>query len=176
MNTEIRQAMAETNCTLEHLVTRHPRLFRGARPLCWSYLHPGWLARADRLCADIEALLSDDAAQLFSVQQIKEKFGTLRFYWRLAKSGDDRCRTRATPAEGRSLEDLIESLVEQAWRDSASICDICGMLGRIWSDVAAAEHLDRGVARPDDLFDFWKLRCWCVGHARAVAAIERSQS
>ena len=136
---------------------------------------PGWLARVDLLCADIGALLSDEAAQFFSVGQIKEKFGTLRFYWTLAASNEDRCRTRATHAKGRSLEDLIVSLVERAFLDSASICDICGMPGRVWSDVAPAERQDRGAVRPDDLLDFWELRCWCVDHARAVVAIKRSQ-
>lgn len=68
--------MAETNCMLEHLVIRHPRLFRGTRPRSWCYLPPGWLARVDLLCADIEALLPDDAVQFFSVRQIKEKFGS----------------------------------------------------------------------------------------------------
>ena len=62
----------------------HPRLFHGPieRPYAaegYSNCEEGWRDLLERACARIEASRVDGDA--FRVLQIKEKFGTLCFYW-----------------------------------------------------------------------------------------------
>jgi hypothetical protein len=75
----------EVDCgddALARLITAHPALFRGEEPRVSSRLPAGWHDIVDRLCTDLEQILDTRAPQ-FSVAQIKEKFGALRFYWDL---------------------------------------------------------------------------------------------
>jgi hypothetical protein len=64
------------------LIAAHPALFRGEEPRVSSHLPTGWYGIVDRLCTDLERILDARAPQ-FSIAQIKEKFGSLRFYWDL---------------------------------------------------------------------------------------------
>ncbi|EGW54884.1 hypothetical protein [Candidatus Endoriftia persephonae] len=45
-----------------------------------SYM-PGWLPILEELFSNIAEQLTPDASQRFRINQIKEKFGTLRFYY-----------------------------------------------------------------------------------------------
>ena len=65
---------------LQQLIERFPRLFRGAQPAVWSHVPVGWSAIVETLFTGINALLNDDQAKSFRVEQVKEKFGTLRLY------------------------------------------------------------------------------------------------
>jgi hypothetical protein len=67
---------------LARLIAAHPTLFRGEEPRVTSHLPAGWYGIVDRLCTDLERILDARAPQ-FSIAQIKEKFGSLRFYWDL---------------------------------------------------------------------------------------------
>jgi len=73
----------------------------------------GWFTLIDELCTTIERILIDDPelARDFIVTQVKEKYGSLRFY------------TSPTP-------DVIFWLVEFAEAMSATICDSCGNPGK----------------------------------------------
>ena len=63
---------------LAELVARHPRLFRGEAPT-WSTVPSGWFAIIDKLCCDLEALVPPGDDLPLWVEQITEKFGSLRF-------------------------------------------------------------------------------------------------
>lgn len=67
---------------LNRLMERHPALFHGEPPRVMSDLSSGWFALVDQLCADLEAILGDRGED-FVVDQVKQKFGGLRFYWSL---------------------------------------------------------------------------------------------
>ena len=58
---------------------------------CWSGVPDAWLPLLDRLCTDLKAMGWNGR-----VGQIKEKFGTLRFY---AEDTDDRMDARIREAE-----------------------------------------------------------------------------
>jgi hypothetical protein len=74
----------------------------------------GWLRLIHNLCKEIQAeLVKDGKVKEFKVDQVKEKFGTLRFYY----SGYD--------------SDKISELVEDAEERSATICEVCGLPGKI---------------------------------------------
>ena len=118
MRNSLRQAIAQEERAIDPLIVRHPRLFHGARPAAANCLPHGWFSLVDQLCSDIGAQLSDDQARRFQVRQIKEKFGTLRFYWAFLHEDPPSDQSRAIE---------IERLVAQAFEASSSICKTCSL-------------------------------------------------
>ena len=123
------------------LIERHTRLFHAPAagpeaaqgyPECGE----GWRDLLDRACVRIEAALAGGGT--FTAQQIKEKYGTLRFYW-----------------SGRLLSDAeakVEEAIDLAEACSACTCEICGAEGRLysrggWLATACPEHA-RGEPAP----------------------------
>ncbi|MDB5555349.1 MAG: hypothetical protein JWL86_5333 [Rhizobium sp.] len=105
------------------LIARHPRLFlpiEGSPAAAPGYpdCGEGWAGLLERCCVRIEAALSD--RDTFLAEQIKSKYGTLRFYWGGAVS-----RTSAA---------MVEEAIALAEARSASTCEICGEEGRLHAD------------------------------------------
>ena len=75
----------------------------------------GWAGILERLVASIAAL--DDLPPGFSIVQVKEKFGGLRFY--VSCENDE-----------------IERLISDAERESFRTCEKCGAPGRLRDDRA----------------------------------------
>ena len=123
-----------TDPKIDALVARFPRLFKGQHPRVWSDLPQGWTEVSDRLFADLDAMLDDDAAKRFEVVQIKEKFAGLRVYWELEKEqttvldiiGTDSVqRVDKGPAKPTVLFDRIRARVKQAGEQAATTCQRC---------------------------------------------------
>ncbi len=87
----------------------------------------GWRHLLEDLLRDIDATLTEDDREAFQVTQVKEKYGTLRFY-----TG--------------AFSDDIERLVEVAERRSAMTCEVCGEPGRVqgkgWVSCRCTQHDD----------------------------------
>lgn len=121
---------------ISELVAAHTGLFRGTPPVVASELPAGWFDIVDALCRDIEGLLGSEPDR-FEVQQIKEKFGGLRFYYSLEGAEDmfidfhtERgIRTIVNKGDGPPLMDRIRSLVEAASLRSTTTCQVCGASG-----------------------------------------------
>ena len=73
----------------------------------------GWFNLLDTLCEEITAYLKGKKTPPVIATQIKEKYGTLRFYY---IGGDD----------------YIDTLVEAAEKLSEKICEECGKSGEIY--------------------------------------------
>lgn len=91
--------------------------------MCWGFeTGDGWFDLIDRLSKRIVEV-SNDSVQ---ASQVKEKFGTLRFYV------DSAC------------SDEVYSLIEQAEQESAETCDICGqpakLTGNGWLATRCESH------------------------------------
>ena len=113
--------MNDTNT--QTLFSRYPRLYRGRTlspqesAMSWGFqCGDGWFDLINGLSAKIEAeccRLRDaegwNEAGLPIATQVKEKFGTLRFYM---------THSRITPA--------IEAMIDEALAESQYICDRCG--------------------------------------------------
>ena len=104
---------------LEALIRRYPRLFHGEPPRSRSEVPPEWADLIDKLCADIDRLVVKETVR-FQVTQIKEKFGTLRFYFSV---GDPATRTfdapfgagpRETLEAAERLREAVNALVWEA--------------------------------------------------------------
>src|SRR5688500_4147241 len=68
---------------VEALKQAYPRIFKNGIDLD-VWFPRGWTAIMNRLCAAIDGLLDDGQASRFRVEQVKEKFGSLRFYYSVA--------------------------------------------------------------------------------------------
>lgn len=118
------------------LIASFPRLFRGEQPPVWSHVPPGWAGILQRLCGGIDALLGDEMAAGFQLEQVKEKFGTLRFYW----SADFR-----NEPEHEAVVEELRRLLTAAEAASATCCCKCGEPGALhnrggWLSVLCDGH------------------------------------
>ena len=84
----------------------------------WISCYEGW----DWILEDIEEMLNYLDPE-YEVHQVKEKFGTLRFYY--AIHGD------------KIVHKIASSLVRQAEYESEYTCEICGCSSRIATDRVA---------------------------------------
>jgi hypothetical protein len=72
---------------LPRVMREHPVLFAGKTFQIPSELPAGWFTIVDRLCSDLETLLGAASAAWRPIQ-CKEKWGSLRWYWRLDLDDD----------------------------------------------------------------------------------------
>ena len=113
----------------ERVERRFPKMF--AKNYGGFEIRSGWLTLVEILCESIEnhrlykQKYGDDVFEPVVVEQIKEKFGTLRFYY----SGGD---------------EYINGLVAMAEAISGKTCDVCGGPGRLtgknWLATRCKEH------------------------------------
>ena len=120
----------------QQLMERFPRLFRGAQPAVWSHVPAGWKGIVGTLFNGIDALLDDEQAKSFRVEQIKEKFGTLRLYLSF-----DRIDTAGVSPNPTELRDLVDAAVAA----SEVTCYVCGAPGEMrnlgaWATVRCDAH------------------------------------
>jgi hypothetical protein len=91
------------------LFSKHPTIFvRQVSPQCSD----GWFDLIDTACHLIEHRLTNYPEVSFNLLQIKEKFGTMSFYY----SGGD---------------EYIRGVVHHAMAMSAAICEITGNVGSL---------------------------------------------
>jgi hypothetical protein len=143
----------------QQLCEQYPQIFANRHSsmqttaMCWGFeCGSGWFDLIDRLCWNIQNHIDWNNQQRVALEehnphcvtvppwiqqvvatQVKEKFGTLRFYY----SGGD---------------DTIGGMVQMAESMSAVTCEQCGnrgqLRGRGWFYAACDEH-----TRPEDLDD-----------------------
>jgi hypothetical protein len=151
------------------LVATHPSLFTCSTP-AYSDLPSGWYPIVDTLCNEIKRELGFELSKQFSVEQIKEKFGTLRFYWSLCNRGDMHLDVFSPDGAVRSsvvtIEpslaadaaavngacDRLRELVDEACEASARVCQRCGAPGSLrplgWVQTLCDQHFAEAKARP----------------------------
>lgn len=108
------------------MVAKFPVIFANRRKpmnescMCWGFcIGPGWQALVHDLCVTLDFLNYRLKVQVVAAQ-VKEKFGTLRFY------------TDLTFPEGSTLEDrrqyhnIVSAVIGRAESDAASVCEVCG--------------------------------------------------
>jgi hypothetical protein len=96
----------------------------------------GWYALLDRLCKSLQWDTDKNGYPQVIAQQIKEKFGGLRFYY--TTEGD------ATPRE----HGIVEGKISFAEKMSYGICEYCGKPGETrdggWIKVECDECHNKG--------------------------------
>jgi hypothetical protein len=126
-----------------YLCTTFPKMFVNRyKPMtettmCWGFeCGDGWFNIINQLCANIQHHIDwknrkEEVVPQVTVDQVKEKFGSLRFYF---TGGDDYIRGMATMAESMS----------------GVTCEQCGnpgsTLGRGWLTTLCEKHAEeRGI-------------------------------
>ena len=119
------------------LCAKYPKIFKNrhadprATAMCWGFeCDDGWFNIINHLCQNIQHYLNwknkdTEAVPQVTVDQVKEKFGTLRFYY----SGGD---------------DTIDGMVRMAESMSGTTCEMCGNIGESssegWIKVLCETH------------------------------------
>lgn len=96
--------MNEEKTVIGSLMAKYPDLFKHIK---WSGVGPGWESLLDELCQKLSKLPEE-----IEVHQVKEKFGSLRFY--IDKGSEEAFK-----------------IIQEAEERSATICEQCGQPGRI---------------------------------------------
>jgi hypothetical protein len=132
--------------------------------------HRGWMPILAGLCVEIEQLLGE-RREAFRWRQIKEKFGTGRFYYYLGNTHEKRL-DMTNPAERPSfnadvpanVKEAIYNLVKQGEEETARSCMICGgeATPRAYAfyifNLCDDHHPDK-IRQPDDMPNksIWRL-------------------
>lgn len=103
----------------KRLVKKYPEIFKDRyadmrqTAMCWGFeCGDGWYKVIDGLCKRIMKLTKESGSEIPTATQVKEKFGTLRFY--LSPETDE-----------------VFDLIMKAEQKSAQTCEICGKIGKL---------------------------------------------
>jgi hypothetical protein len=118
----------------------------------------GWRNLLERACARIRAAAQADGGS-FKATQIKEKYGTLRFYWEGALSPE-------ADAE-------VEEIIDLAEARSACTCEVCGEEGRLyqsgcWMMTRCALHAEGRALETEPSFENVHVKERIVGRRRKI--------
>lgn len=117
----------------KYLFDTYPILYRDhTAPITQSLMRfgfehgDGWFDLIDKLSAKLEMLNNEPACPYYTIaEQVKEKFGTLRFYTHLERKAGDAPTDDERAAE-RVWGDIIWDITARAEGKSAWICEECG--------------------------------------------------
>ena len=111
------------------LVKRFPTIFQDyggdMRKTCmaWGFSHgDGWYDLLEEACLEIEKLCKDNGIRVVALQ-VKEKFGSLRFYYTVEYD------TEKTDELGEVTK-KIDEVISNAEEKSYTTCEICGKPGK----------------------------------------------
>ena len=106
------------------LCERYPTIFRDRhgdpQVTCMGWglaCGDGWYDIIDRLCTRLQAIAEAGGGQIIA-DQVKEKYGTLRFYWHSVDLSDP-------------WPEVAMCCVDVAERASAQTCERCGQAGEL---------------------------------------------
>ncbi|WP_298933333.1 hypothetical protein [uncultured Ramlibacter sp.] len=150
----------ENRMTIEEPPSEHVKQLRDAYPRLLQtigpvgmWFPPGWTRVVEDLCKALDALLTDAQAAQFQVEQVKEKYGSLRFYYSVAGQADahvdihDRGAHQhlVIPAEHPAGYPIaaIDVLIAKAEQETLITCASCGAPGTLreagWHHVSCEQ-------------------------------------
>lgn len=106
---------------------RHRKLPASLTCMCWGLdVRPGWYQIIWDMCLKIEPILKRNRITEFAFEQVKEKFGSGRFY----HSGGN---------------EKIDQIVQEAEELCGNTCEVCGRPGKVecihgWRSAVCAVH------------------------------------
>jgi len=127
----MKQELDEKLCADFPLLYRDRNASMGTTCMCWGFPGDGWEPLIRRLSEKLERAieaLPEDMREHCCAMQVKEKFGTLRFY--LTTETDE-----------------MSAWIREAEDESARTCEECGAPGKLrgtgWLYTACDEHVQK---------------------------------
>jgi hypothetical protein len=114
----------DANDPIDMLAEKYPVVFKNMNTTLYNSIPPGWVNILDKLCSDLTNLIEEELKRSppnpdeypFTVLQIKEKFGGLRFY----------CQTFT---DNEEYNNKINILISKAEDQSYATCATTGNPG-----------------------------------------------
>jgi hypothetical protein len=108
--------------------------------MCWGFnISPGWYKIIEELNEQLQEIMFVIGCDI-TVKQVKEKFGTLRFYY------DAVFNNVNESIDGNVWGEIIRACVNEAERKTGHTCDVCGKHGTLnnsgWIKCRCEEHKD----------------------------------
>ena len=147
----------------KQLFKKYPRIFRqkdlpmSQTCMCWGIdTGNGWYRLLDELCHCIQTMIDNNRHMInyqLEATQVKEKYGTLRFYyqWYPIK---DKSKYKPTAEDNERMMRELEGAVLFADHFSGSICEECGQPGETktiygWVYTRCKTHMDEIKKKKD---------------------------
>lgn len=108
--------------TLGQLLERHGF----PEPACHSSIGKGWFDEVEKALV-LARFIQGPSGLVIVIDQIKEKFGGLRFYW---SNGPNTSKFDNDDEEGHWVS-LMDAVASRAERNCAYICECCGARGEL---------------------------------------------
>lgn len=116
----------------EKLVKDFPNIFRERYDspqetcMCWGFPGNGWEPIIREACEKLK-VLSDLTGVEFVARQVKEKFGTLRFYFFSTATED----CKVSDADLAIVDSIAHDIIDRAETRSEYACEDCGKHGKL---------------------------------------------
>ena len=109
----------------EDIYNKFPRLFVTKPEIS---IGCGWVDLVTKLCEDIVNTIKDTSTKVIVIQ-VKEKFGTLRFYTKITSNDTATSLRMNNVTTGTKYNDTVQTvhdLISVAENESARLCEYCG--------------------------------------------------
>lgn len=126
----------------EALCKKYPGIFKNRRgdmrktAMCWGFPGDGWYKIIDELCEKLQKIADKHGTEIIATQ-VKEKYGTLRFYI----GGVD-----------THVFNQVHKLIHKAEKQSAVTCEECGEKGELcgpgWLSTLCEKHMKENDMEP----------------------------
>jgi hypothetical protein len=120
----------------EKLCKKYPEIFKQRNIsmketcMCWGFeCSDGWFNLIDKLSKKLEEFNKRNFGFIIKAAQVKEKFGTLRFYYDTIFTGEEGENKFGFDPE--IAQDIVQNLVTIAEWESEHTCEKCGKRGKI---------------------------------------------
>ena len=111
------------------LIARYPALLSDVR--CGVTCPPGWIPLVSRLCDQLQDAMEVYPGLKITVEQVKEKFASLRFYTTVQHESED-------------VQRIIWAMIDEYSAESETVCQICGDIGEVggsgWIRTTCDKH------------------------------------
>jgi len=131
--------------------------------MCWGLdIGDGWYDLIDKLCQKLTLIKKTTGIQV-KATQVKEKFGTLRFYYSYNTENIKKSKKINTildkdnPFNEKEIElwgDMISQMVSSAENISANTCEVTGDYGVLHSNGTWVKTISRKLAETEEYQDF----------------------
>ena len=117
------------------LIKKYPKIFRQSKlpmtqtAMCWGIsTGDGWFKLLDNLCSRLQFDTDKNNYPQVEAIQVKEKYGTLRFYYTSIPSKESLEKNKKRPGSLECMFGVQEGVISVFEQLSAQTCEKCGKM------------------------------------------------